>query len=71
MSLRTQFKDCTVITIAHRLHTIMDSDKVLVLASGHLEEYDSPRNLLAKKAGTFKAMVDGSGDCNALYALTA
>lgn len=59
-----------MITIAHRLHTIMDSDKVLVLDSGHLEEYDSPRNLLGKKSGTFKAMVNGSGDRDALYALT-
>lgn len=70
-SLRTQFEDSTVITIAHRLHTIMDADHVLVLDAGRLVEYDSPKNLLAKSSGIFKTMVDGSGDRNALYALAS
>ncbi|KAF8310655.1 ATP-binding cassette transporter [Clavulina sp. PMI_390] len=68
-SLRTQFQDSTVITIAHRLHTIMDADRVLVLDAGRLVEYDSPRALLAKDGGIFKAMVDGSGDRDALYGI--
>jgi len=66
-SLRTQFNDCTVLTIAHRLHTIMDADKVLVLDAGNLTEFDSPINLLAKNSGVFKSMVDGTGDRGALY----
>ncbi|KAF8310652.1 P-loop containing nucleoside triphosphate hydrolase protein, partial [Clavulina sp. PMI_390] len=70
-SLRTQFQDSTVITIAHRLHTIMDADRVLVLDAGRLVEYDSPRALLAKNGGIFKAMVDGSGDRDALYGIAA
>ncbi|KAF8307152.1 hypothetical protein DL93DRAFT_151027 [Clavulina sp. PMI_390] len=68
-SLRTQFNDCTVLTIAHRLQTIMDSDKILVLDSGNLAEFDSPQNLLLREGSTFKAMVDGSDDRKGLLAL--
>ena len=41
-----EFKDCTVITIAHRLQTIVSSDKVMVLGNGQLLEYDDPKVLL-------------------------
>ena len=42
-TIRSEFHDCTMITIAHRLNTIMDSDKVVVLADGYLQECDSPQ----------------------------
>jgi ATP-binding cassette subfamily C (CFTR/MRP) protein 1 len=58
--IRENFKDATVLTIAHRLNTIMDSDRVLVLEDGRIAELDTPQNLLAKKNGHFKAMVDKS-----------
>lgn len=56
--IRNNFTDATVLTIAHRLNTIMDSDRVLVLDDGNIREYDSPENLMAKENGLFKAMVE-------------
>lgn len=40
--VRKNFADVTVLTIAHRLNTIMDSTRVMVLSKGHIEEYDKP-----------------------------
>merc|ERR1712008_199602 len=58
--IRENFADATVLTIAHRLNTIMDSDRVLVLDQGIIAELDTPENLLAKESGHFKAMVEKS-----------
>jgi len=55
-TLRKSFKDCTILTIAHRLNTIMDYDKVLVLKDGELAEYDSPNNLLENKSTIFYSL---------------
>jgi len=58
--IRENFKDATVLTIAHRLNTIMDSDRVLVLDDGVVVEFNTPKNLLSKSDGYFKAMVEKS-----------
>ncbi|XP_008943924.1 PREDICTED: canalicular multispecific organic anion transporter 1 [Merops nubicus] len=62
-TIRGEFADCTVLTIAHRLHTIMDSNRVMVLQAGRIVEYDSPEELL-KKQGVFSAMAKDAGITN-------
>jgi ABC-type multidrug transport system fused ATPase/permease subunit len=58
--IRENFKDATVLTIAHRLNTILDSDRVLVMNDGRVAEFDSPEHLLNKEDSLFKAMIDKS-----------
>ncbi|KAI2474194.1 ATP binding cassette (ABC) transporter subfamily C member [Diabrotica virgifera virgifera] len=60
-TIRKRFKDCTVLTIAHRLNTIMDSDKVLVMSFGSMIEFDHPHNLLEIPDGHFHRMVLETG----------
>lgn len=56
-----KFKTCTVLTIAHRLNTIMDSDKVLVMDHGQAIEFDHPHVLLQNEQGCFSDMVRETG----------
>ncbi|XP_074152159.1 ATP-binding cassette sub-family C member 2 [Sminthopsis crassicaudata] len=59
-TIREEFSNCTVITIAHRLHTIMDCDRIIVLDSGKIIEYDSPDRLL-QRSGPFYFMAKDAG----------
>ncbi|KAI0344119.1 multidrug resistance-associated ABC transporter [Trametopsis cervina] len=69
-SLRQQLgKDVTLLTVAHRLQTIMDADKIMVLDAGRIVEYDKPSELLKIKTGKLKALVDESGEKDHLYAM--
>jgi len=54
--VRDRFKDCTVLTIAHRLDTIFDADKIAALDSGNLKEFDNAANLLTIQGGLFKGL---------------
>ncbi|KAK4416113.1 ABC transporter C family member 9 [Sesamum alatum] len=52
-----EFKDRTVVTIAHRIHTVIDSDFVLVLSDGRIAEYDTPAKLLERENSFFSKLI--------------
>ncbi|KAK3775938.1 hypothetical protein RRG08_000349 [Elysia crispata] len=60
-TIREAFTDCTVLTVAHRLNTVMDYDKILVLENGEVSEYGSPSELLQRTSGIFYKMARHSG----------
>eukprot|EP00058_Branchiostoma_floridae_P007841 XP_002593329.1 hypothetical protein BRAFLDRAFT_119583 [Branchiostoma floridae] len=60
-TIREKFKNCTVLTIAHRLNTVIDSDRILVLQEGRVQEMGEAHALLQDRDGVFTAMVDQSG----------
>ncbi|XP_056643789.1 probable multidrug resistance-associated protein lethal(2)03659 isoform X2 [Diorhabda sublineata] len=64
-TIRKKFDNCTVLTIAHRLHTIMDSDKVLVMDAGRVAEFDHPHTLLQNENGIFYSLVMQTGKTTA------
>ncbi|XP_073280878.1 ABC transporter C family member 12-like isoform X1 [Primulina huaijiensis] len=66
-TIREEFKSRTMLTIAHRLNTIIDSDQVLVLDSGQVLEHDTPEKLLENRASAFSKMVQSTGSANAEY----
>jgi ABC-type multidrug transport system fused ATPase/permease subunit len=79
-TIRQEFVNSTIITsnpsmrtllteVAHRLRSIIDFDKVLVLDAGEVKEYDHPYILLLKENSIFKAMVEQSGEKDILVEL--
>jgi ATP-binding cassette subfamily C (CFTR/MRP) protein 1 len=63
-SIQKYFGDSTVISIAHRINTIVGFDKVLVLDHGQLAEFDSPRNLLSNRDSLFYQLAEATGSSN-------
>lgn len=59
-TIRQEFENFTVLTIAHRIDTILDYDRILVLDRGKIIEFDSPKNLLANKDSAFYSLVNSS-----------
>ncbi|KII86823.1 hypothetical protein PLICRDRAFT_700101 [Plicaturopsis crispa FD-325 SS-3] len=71
-SLRHELKDdVTLLTVAHRLQTIMDADRIMVLDAGRIVEFDSPVALLRNEKGMLRSLVDESSDKDMLYAMAA
>lgn len=60
-TIREEFSDCTIVCIAHRLETVIDYDKILVLDHGKVIEYDSPKNLLRSSSSFFYKMCQHTG----------
>ncbi|CAG8727207.1 6738_t:CDS:2, partial [Racocetra persica] len=61
-TIREEFKDSTIITIAHRLRTIVDYDRILVMDAGNVVEFDIPYLLMQKPDGWFRGMCEKSGE---------
>ncbi|KAJ7492339.1 P-loop containing nucleoside triphosphate hydrolase protein [Mycena latifolia] len=70
-TIREELSGAIVITIAHRLKTIMDYDRILVLDDGELQEFDSPKALLQKTGGAFREMCRKSPDWPLFAAVAA
>ena len=60
-TIKNEFASCTILTIAHRINTIMDSDKVVVMDDGKVLEFDSPGNLLLNNNSVFYSMAKEAG----------
>lgn len=56
-TIRDEFRDCTVLTIAHRIHTVIDSDLILVFSEGRIIEYDTPLKLLENENSEFSRLI--------------
>uniref|UniRef100_A0A166CKC3 ABC-type xenobiotic transporter n=1 Tax=Daucus carota subsp. sativus TaxID=79200 RepID=A0A166CKC3_DAUCS len=66
-TIREEFKYCTMLIIAHRLNTIIDCDKILLLDAGQVLEYNTPEELLLNERSSFSKMVESTGAANAQY----
>ncbi|XP_010906316.1 ABC transporter C family member 2 [Elaeis guineensis] len=66
-TIREEFKSCTMLIIAHRLNTIIDCDRLLLLNAGQVSEFDTPERLLLNENSAFSKMVQSTGAANAQY----
>ncbi|KAM3300245.1 hypothetical protein ACQJBY_041331 [Aegilops geniculata] len=66
-TIREEFKSCTMLIIAHRLNTVIDCDRLLILSSGKISEFDTPENLVSNEESAFSKMVQSTGPSNAEY----
>lgn len=68
-TIRSELNDTTILTIAHRLRSIIDYDQILVLDAGEVREYAPPHELLQDKDGVFYSLCADSGEFEALIDL--
>ncbi|CAF0900141.1 unnamed protein product [Rotaria sordida] len=66
-TIREKFSECTVLTVAHRLRTVIDSDRILVLSNGKLLEFDTPVVLLSNPTSHFTSLVEQGGSVEAKH----
>lgn len=59
-TIKLNFADCTVVTISHQLHNVMESDRIMVLQNGRIIEFDQPIVLLTKSDGYLRNLVDSN-----------
>ena len=57
LTIKEAFSDCTVMTVAHRLHTVMNYDRILVMDKGKIVEIGTPKDLMEKEGGHFASMM--------------
>ncbi|KAF8752415.1 P-loop containing nucleoside triphosphate hydrolase protein [Rhizoctonia solani] len=70
-TIREEFQDALTITVAHRIRTIIDNDRLMVLDKGHIIEFDTPWNLIEREGGLFREMCLQSGTFAELRAAAA
>ncbi|KAK7496232.1 hypothetical protein BaRGS_00012642, partial [Batillaria attramentaria] len=70
-TIRSEFSECTVLTIAHRLNTVIDYDKILVLDKGEVNEFDTPVRLMQDPSSVFHGMAKSAGLLSKLPELIA
>ncbi|KAG0663039.1 Transporter of the ATP-binding cassette (ABC) [Maudiozyma exigua] len=68
-TIRHEFSESTILTIAHRLRSVIDYDKILVMDAGEVKEYDHPYSLLLNKNSLFYNMCEKSGELESLISL--
>jgi len=60
-TIRHEFAESTILTIAHRLRTVIDYNRVMLLEDGKLVEFDTPANLLTNRESKFYALCKATG----------
>ncbi|KAK4511114.1 uncharacterized protein ATC70_012325 [Mucor velutinosus] len=68
-TIATEFSDSTILCIAHRLHTVIEYDRILVLDQGRIDEFDNPYTLISNSESSFYRMCRNSGEFDSLYEL--
>ena len=66
-TVKTKFKECTLLIIAHRLRTVIDSDKILVVDKGMCKEYGSPQDLYNDEDSIFRSILYHTGPEESQY----
>lgn len=69
-TIRKEFVDCSLLCIAHRIRTVADYDRILVLDHGEVKEFDTPYNLIRREGGIFRQMCERSGEYAELLAIS-